>query len=130
MSAAAWDDWCKALDRRTKNDEAVAFLDKTVLPVLLALNEINRAYGFRVDQAMKLYVLNYPGRYRDAVADQIEMKILPKLNGIELQDPRFGDVRRAVDEAIDAVRDDKLKAAFDASCGGDATFFKWRGVMR
>lgn len=130
LPADAWDKWCKELDQRVKDDEGVAFLDRTVLPVLLALNKVDRAYGFRVDQAMKLYVLNYPGNYRDAVADQIEMKILPKLNGIELQDSRFGEVRRAVEEAIDEVKDDKLKSAFDASCSGGATFFKWRGVMR
>lgn len=130
LPADAWDKWCKELDQRAKDDEGVGFLDQTVLPVLLSLNKVDRAYGFRVDQAMKLYVLNYPGHYSDAVADQIEMKILPKLNGIELQDSRFGEVRRAVEKAIDAVKDDKLKAAFDVSCSGEATFFKWRGVMR
>jgi hypothetical protein len=79
---------------------------------------------------MKLYVLNYPGDYRHAVSDQLEMKILPKLNGVELQDARFIEVRNALQTAIDATRDDRLKNAFAASCNTDATFFKWRGVMR
>ena len=131
LPATAWDKWCRALDQRTKSDEeGIAFLDRTVLPVLLALNKFNRAYGFRVDQAMKLYVLNYPGDYKSAVADQIEMKILPKLNGVELQHPHFNEVKRVLNEAINAVNDPKLMEAFAKSCNPDATFFKWRGVMR
>lgn len=130
LTAEMWDRWCKPLDDKSKRDEGVIFLDRTVLPVLLALNQVNRAYGFRVDQAMRLYVLNYPGEYRDAVSDQIEMKILPKLNGLEIQDPNFGEVKRVIGDAIAAVRDEKLKEAFEASCNPNATFFKWRGVMR
>lgn len=130
LTAEMWDRWCKPLDDQAKRDEGVIFLDRTVLPVLLALNQVNRAYGFRVDQAMRLYVLNYPGEYRDAVSDQIEMKILPKLNGLEIQDPSFGEVKRVIGDAIAAVRDEKLKEAFEASCNPNATFFKWRGVMR
>jgi hypothetical protein len=79
---------------------------------------------------MKLYVLNYPVDYRHAVSDQLEMKILPKLNGVELQDTRFNEVRSALQTAIDATGDDSLKNAFATSCNADAAFFKWRGVMR
>ena len=130
MCAAEWDAWCKPLSKATDDREEIAFLNRTVQPVLMALDKVNRAYGYRVDQAMKLYVLNYPGDYRHAVSDQLEMKILPKLNGVELQDARFIEVRNALQTAIDATRDDRLKNAFAASCNTDATFFKWRGVMR
>jgi predicted nucleic acid-binding Zn-ribbon protein len=130
ICAAEWNAWCRPLSEATDDREEIAFLNSTVQPVLMALDKVNRAYGYRVDQAMKLYVLNYPGDYRHAVSDQLEMKILPKLNGVELQDARFIEVRNALQTAIDATRDDRLKNAFAASCNTDATFFKWRGVMR
>ena len=129
IAVADWDKWCRPIEAKN-NSEELSFLRDTVLPVLLAMNEVDRAYGIRVDDAMKMYVLNYPGDYRSAVADQIEMKILPKLNGLEFQNPKFGGIKRAMTEAIDKTNDNDLIRAFEASCKEDATFFKWRGVMR
>jgi peptidoglycan hydrolase CwlO-like protein len=129
IAVADWDKWCRPIEAKN-NSEELSFLRDTVLPVLLAMNEVDRAYGIRVDDAMKMYVLNYPGDYRSAVADQIEMKILPKLNGLEFQNPKFDGIKRAMTEAIDKTNDNDLIRAFEASCKEDATFFKWRGVMR
>lgn len=130
VSAEIWDGWCQKLDEATQDSEGLMFLRKTVIPVVDALDKVYRSYGFRVDKAMKLYVMNYPGNYKEAVADQIEMKILPKLNGVELQDAHFDEVKMAVLSAIDATEDDKLRTAFLEACPEGGTFFKWRGVMR
>ena len=132
LSADVWDKWCVSLATATDGREDMRFLRDTLLPVGEALDRVGRAYGFRVDQAMKLYVLNYPGNYREAVSDQIEMKILPKLNGMELQNPHFTTVKQALSDAIAKTSDTKLQSAFDEACRQDmgATFFKWRGVMR
>lgn len=109
----------------------IDFLQETVTPVIDALNQIRRPYGFRVDKAMKLYVANYPGgRHKDAVADQIEMKLLPKLNGVELQDGRFEEVKKAMANAINKTEDKQLANAFEQACSQNDMFFKWRGVMR
>jgi len=132
LSANAWDKWCVPLAAAVDGRDDMCFLRDTLLPVGEALDGVGRAYGFRVDQAMKLYVLNYPGHYREAVSDQIEMKILPKLNGMELQDPHFATVKQAVSDAIAKTEDGNLQSAFDKACRQDmgATFFKWRGVTR
>lgn len=130
VSAEIWDGWCQKLDEAAQDSDGLMFLRKTVTPVVDALDKVYRSYGFRVDKAMKLYVMNYPGNYKEAVADQIEMKILPKLNGVELQDAHFDEVKMAVLSAIDATEDDKLRAAFLEACPEGGTFFKWRGVMR
>ena len=132
LSADVWDKWCVSLTNATDAREDMRFLRDTLLPIGEALDGAGRAYGFRVDQAMKLYVLNYPGNYREAVSDQIEMKILPKLNGMELQNPHFTAVKQALSDAIAKTSDTKLQSAFDEACRQDtgATFFKWRGVMR
>jgi hypothetical protein len=130
ISVKMWNGWCKGLDDAKEETDGLGFLRKTVTPVVEALDKVYRSYGFRVDKAMKLYVMNYPGNYKEAVADQIEMKILPKLNGVELQDEHFGEVKDAMLAAIDATGDNKLRTAFLDACPEGGTFFKWRGVMR
>ena len=130
ISVKMWNGWCKGLDDTKEETDGLGFLRKTVTPVVEALDKVYRSYGFRVDKAMKLYVMNYPGNYKEAVADQIEMKILPKLNGVELQDEHFGEVKDAMLAAIDATGDNKLRTAFLDACPEGGTFFKWRGVMR
>jgi peptidoglycan hydrolase CwlO-like protein len=130
ISVKMWNGWCKGLDDAKEETDGLGFLRKTVTPVVEALDKVYRSYGFRVDKAMKLYVMNYPGNYKEAVADQIEMKILPKLNGVELQDEHFGEVKDAMLVAIDATGDNKLRTAFLDACPEGGTFFRWRGVMR
>ena len=131
ISANIWDIWCKPLEKANDSDERLAFLKKTVSPIARELDKVYRSFGFRMDDAMKLYVMNYPGKYTHAVADQIEMKILPKLNGIELQDIHFDSVKDTISEAIDSTGDDRLREAFDEAANSEnGTFFKWRGVMR
>lgn len=130
ISAEDWDSWCANLDAASEDRDDLKFLRRIVTPVVEALDKVYRSYGFRVDKAMKLYVMNYPGSPKEAVADQIEMKILPKLNGVELQDDHFDEVKAAMLAAIDATGDEKLRKAFEDSCPEGGTFFKWRGVMR
>lgn len=130
VSAEDWDNWCATLDDADDDRRDLKFLHDTVTPVVEALDKVYRSYGFRVDKAMKLYVMNYPGNYKEAVADQIEMKILPKLNGVELQDDHFEEVKAAMLTAIDATGDRRLRDAFEKACPAGGTFFKWRGVMR
>ena len=130
IGAEEWDGWCKSLDQISMDDEGIKFLYRTVTPIIAALDSVNRAYGFRVDKAMKLYVSNYPDDYRNAVADQIEMKILPKLNGLDRQHENFERVQSVLGQAIAETKDVALAGAFEEACNPNAPFFKWRGVKR
>ena len=129
LSKEDWEYWIKSVEGN-EDSEALRFLKDTVTPVIDKLDMVYRSYGFRVDNAMKTYVINYPGNFKEAVADQIEMKILPKLNGVELQADGFGEVKNAMAEAIRKTGDAKLMEAFERACPENGTFFKWRGVMR
>ncbi len=129
ISAKHWDSWCRKLADGEESKE-LKFLRETLIPVVAALDTVNRPYGFRVDNAMKTYVLNYPGSHKEAVADQIEMKVLPKLNGLELDSDGFPTVKRALQDAIGKTGDKDLADAFEKSCPPGGAFFKWRGVMR
>lgn len=99
-----------------------------------ALEKVGRPFAYRVQQAVDAYMAFYPdqspqGR-KAAFADQIEMKVLPKLNGLELAMPQFADTQAKIAGIIKDQGDDELGEAFTAACHPDNTFFKWRGVMR
>ena len=67
-----------------------------------------------------------------AMADQIEMKVLPKLNGIDKESSSA--VKQALNrigETISDLGDEKLTEAFyQAKDNKDEIFFHWRGVSR
>lgn len=119
---------------RNKNVQRVTRMRDLLAPVNAVLDSVGRPFAYRVSQAMESYVGYYPGNseaeFKAAVADQIEMKILPKLNGLELDIAGFDSVKTTLGGIIDHLSDQQLKDAFDASCDTKHSFFKWRGVMR
>lgn len=131
ISSAQWEKWCVSLMNVQSDDARLQRLEAVLKPVIAALDVVNRPYGFRVDNAMKTYIVNYPGPVDEAIADQIEMKVLPKLNGLEKDAPGFDPLKAAMHEAINKTGDDAISKAFEKSCPADSgAFFKWRGVMR
>ncbi len=101
------------------------------------MQQAQKPIGFRMRQAMLEYVANYPfseGQGRPilpALADQVEMRLLPKLRGAEI-DP----YRSAFDELTEYVRkvldDSQLAEAISASVSAseDLGQFVWRGIGR
>jgi len=134
ITEGVWEKW-----RTLPSDgTATAELRRVLEPLNAALGKAGRPFAHRVWLAMETYILNYPGgnqrgtqAFKHALADQIEMKVLPKLNGIELEAPGFRDAETELTELIDSLNDEKLREAFKASCDpAHNSFFKWRGVMR
>lgn len=124
-----WKSW------RYENAARKAEMKRILDPINPALERVGRPYAHRVWQSMETYVCFYPGNessdFRAAVSDQIEMKILPKLNGLELDINGFDEVKRSIEGAIRSTEDPDLERAFEASCDiTNGPFFKWRGVMR
>ncbi|NLE56380.1 MAG: AAA domain-containing protein [Lentisphaerae bacterium] len=122
-----WHAWCsKSLTPADKNN-----LKQTVTELNDAMSAVGRPFGHRVNLAIERYVAVYPGAFNEALSDQIEMKILPKLNGLDSQEDGFHQVMKKLGGVIAGLRDDALMNAFEASCDhASASFFKWRGVMR
>ena len=122
-----WRDWCsKSLSLADKNN-----LKQTVTELNDAMSAVGRPFGHRVNLAIERYIAVYPGTFNEALSDQIEMKILPKLNGLDSQEDGFQQVMKKLGGVIAGLRDDALMKAFEASCDhASASFFKWRGVMR
>ncbi len=122
-----WTNWQSSeLDYQNRKE-----LNKMLTEINTALARVERPFGHRVSQSIEKYVTYYPGTFTEALADQIEMKILPKVNGLDSQVYGFDDVMKAIEEIIDIVGDDDLQKAFDESRKSAAdSFFRWRGVMR
>lgn len=122
-----WQTWCnKALSPVDRNN-----LKRTVTELNDAMSAVGRPFGHRVNLAIERYIAVYPGTYSEALSDQIEMKILPKLNGLDSQADGFQQVMQKLNGVIGGLHDEALMKAFETSCDhASASFFKWRGVMR
>ena len=100
-----------------------------------ALDDVGRPFAYRVQQSIDTYMAAYPDQndWRKAFADQIEMKVLPKLNGLEIASlPKFTETTApTIRRIIDKLEDEELLKEFNrVSKVENNTFFRWRGVMR
>ena len=127
-------DWNTWQDNWLKKNSSQA--DKTndiISRINNELASIGRPFAYRVFGAIQAYVNNYPGDdINSALADQIEMKVLPKLNGVDKESSSA--VKRALDNIgsiIVELEDEELITAFNsAKDNSDEVFFQWRGVSR
>ena len=104
-----------------------------------ALEFVGRPFGHRVFRSILAYLGNYPDQSDEgmkmAFADQIEVKILPKLRGMETMTKNRASSSHPVNELFGVIGDlteqtgDKeLSNAFERSCLAD--FFNFTGVLR
>lgn len=101
------------------------------------MQRCGRPFGHRLNEAVKTYVANYPRtatgalRLEDALADQIELRILPKLRGVVIDD---GDSRNALEDAVMLIRNDLQDSGFadhlQTMLDSGVNQFNWRGLDR
>lgn len=100
------------------------------------LASVDRPFAHRVWSSIENYVQSYPdvmygNNFNCAIADQIEMKILPKLNGLEKDNPKVREALDAMSAQLDQIKDSELKEAFEAVKEDTSNvFFAWKGVTR
>lgn len=103
-----------------------------------SMDQIGRPFAYRVWQSIETYVCMYPESdisdvaFKNAVADQIEMKVLPKLNGIELDNNEIvSHALKTIHNIIENTGDSLLAASFrKCSSPENGAFFQWKGVVR
>jgi len=134
----AWKAWRKTPDLLKNSTD----LEKALGEINESLQKMERAFGHRVSQAVVSYVANYPGvsafdikneACKNAVSDAFEMKIFPKMNGLDKTAPEWKTVRDSVVNAISSIVDDDLTDAFEKAANSDnssSPFFKWKGMQR
>lgn len=98
------------------------------------LDNVGRPFAHRVWLSVLAYVTNYPhGNFNNAVADQIEMKILPKLTGLDITDNNVKTALNKINTIItQECHDDALSKAYGRAleAAENANFFQWKGVTR
>ena len=101
------------------------------------MTKLQRPFGHRLGLAMISYAANYPeidGGHdpRVPMADQVEMRLLPKLRGVDA-DSFDREIKTLADFVSDDLNDSVLAAAIEESLtvaqSGTGSFL-WRGVTR
>ena len=129
-----WSSWCKPVDGndvwQTKMKEWIRCLNN-------ALEKVGRPFGYRVQDAIALYLVNYPdagqdNRYKLAFADQVEQKIIPKLRGLDVAEPKTMGCLQEVASVINSLGDAELSLAIASAIDESKNIgmFTWRGVTR
>ncbi|WP_299819088.1 chromosome segregation ATPase-like protein [uncultured Jannaschia sp.] len=132
LSRAQWQGWV----RPVSGVEREARVRDGVGTMVEIMREMKRPIGHRLGRAIMAYVANYPQAegarpITDALADQVEMRLLPKLRGVDVETagPQFDRLRGFVETELG---DDALGQAIGDSVQASEEIgqFVWSGVMR
>lgn len=127
VTLPVWEAWAN-----TKSSHQQEY-QKLLVQLNDALDNVGRPFAYRVQQSIDAYMAAYPDQndWRKAFADQIEMKVLPKLNGLEIaSSSNFSDTAQTIQSIVKELDDEELQKEFERSSNVENTFFRWRGVMR
>jgi len=131
LKKATWDSWHK-----NAAEGELKFASDTLSKLNKTLADFNRPFAHRTFQAMLSYIANYPIKHgedkedviRRALADQIGMRIMPKLYGVDLalHQETFDQVGTTLRDVGDPLL---LKAFSNASDRNlnKSGFFHWTG---
>lgn len=129
LSKENWFSWQKKHEKLDENERSK--LLHWVADLRTVLDAARRPIAYRVVQSMLSYAANYPAienKLNVVIADQIEQKILPRLRGLDPQDPSsnrvFDTIQNILEEADDGVLSDAVK-----QCCQD-NYFQWIGLDR
>lgn len=123
MSETMWKKWSS-----TSGDGGISNLGQQMDEINSYLAELGRPFAHRMWNTVAAYIRQYPGDKHDALIDQIEMKILPKLAGLDMADPTINRVMNHLADYLHKLEEPKLNDAFDVACKRD--FFAWQGIER
>ena len=130
LKRSTWQSWLKPVEPGMFQDaeEMLSSLNKV-------LAEFNRPFAHRTFQAMLSYLANYfdpsldeAPRVRRALADQIGMRIMPKLRGLDLT--QNAETFEKVKSVISRLNDIPLSRAFTRASDREENrsgFFNWTG---
>lgn len=133
LSAKRWRSWVKSVE----GIDSQPLVQKSAERMAKLMTDFKRPFGHRLGRAILSYVANYPIGDRGPelhapLADQVEMRLLPKLRGLEVQnyDAVFGSLCEFVSRDL---QDDPLAKAIEESVRSaeqGSGQFVWNGVTR
>jgi hypothetical protein len=127
LAFETWQSWYRAALPDDQNNRLKDLVDE----LQGCLVELGRPFGHRVFHAIAAYAANYPGSNDDdalntALTDMMELRILPKLRGIELDRLESQAIRNMASFVENTLGDDDLAQRILLSIGNDE-MFTWRG---
>lgn len=132
VTPATFNEWCQTHG---------AYLDEEITANINQLNEaldlVGKAFGYRVHNSITKFILLYPGVRENpelaklALADQIEMKIIPKLAGLE-QNDKSSECIDKIHQVLSFTGDQDLINGFSSARDSYESngMFLWRGITR
>ena len=135
MPFATWRGWLRKIEYLSGNlNEA----DKYVAKLAVIMDDCGRPFGHRLHDAILSYAANYPKSANETldvrvpIVDQIELRILPKLRGLEINGhaAALGDLEGLIRNDLgDPILADRLGEFVDKQANGSG-LFGWRGLTR
>lgn len=135
LSRESWDSWKKAAGAAPAVSGRP--LAEWIERLNAALGRVHRPFGHRTAGAISEYVRQYPAGkdgvdgLPEALADQIEQRVMPKLRGIDPQSDEGRSTFTEIREIVRSIGDSALAEAIErgeAAHGGGQ--FAWFGVDR
>ncbi|MFD1807553.1 chromosome segregation ATPase-like protein [Gemmobacter lanyuensis] len=131
LSRAVWEKWCARGLQPTDQNRA----EGRVNDMLALMQDFGKPFGHRLGRAILAYAGAYPeaegvgDRVNMALADQIEMRLLPKLRGVDVEDrnQQFDELKRKAADFGDDALADAIQASVDAATNGGTGQFVWKG---
>jgi hypothetical protein len=136
QSFKSWRTWVRPTS--SLNGSSRNMVDSVVSKLAEIMEDCGRPFGHRLRDAIIAYVANYPSvsngavDFRVPLADQIDLRILSKLRGLEIDSHRaaFESLDRLLREDLnDAVMADRLAELRERQSKGTGLFV-WRGLTR
>ena len=126
LSIGAWEKWIKKVDKKTVPD--LDQFEQQLNDINTVLADLGRPFGWRTFKAISTYIANYPDsqNQKRAMADQIAMRVMPKLRGVDVNE--HAAVFNRLKVQLDLINDLALTAAFDDAKNSSMGFFNWRGI--
>ena len=129
----SFETWQGSIQPGLNPDSSVAqIVDGYLTRLNESFDRIGRPFGHRAFAATCAYIANHPKGLSDelvgmtALSDQIAMRFLPKLRGLDLNEyeQEINSIRLQLAE----LEDEAVIRAFDAAADRDKGYFQWRGI--
>jgi prefoldin subunit 5 len=129
-----WHSWIKPSAALTGGDRDKA--DRTIKQLAVIMERCGRPFGHRLNESILTYVANYPRHQNagvaEALTDQVEFRILPKLRGLTIEEHQseFADLAKFVhDDLQDHAFAKRLNELVESQRRRSGQF-NWRGLDR
>lgn len=134
LNRARWEKWQRPTLPLESDQNLLNKLDK--MRELMA--EFNKPFGHRLGKAILSYVANYPevegqDLILNPIADQVEMRLLPKLRGVEIEKAEQSFERLSEFVAKDLADEElsnAIKNSLEAGIQSGTGQFVWNGITR